>query len=68
MSPGLLSYFDSAHCPHAMPETDAERFLREAEECLREADKARNPLDQEAWLKLADEWMKLARAAKERRR
>ena len=56
-----------AHCPGAMPENDADRFLREAEECLREAERANNPLDQEAWLKLAEEWMKLSRAAKKRR-
>jgi hypothetical protein len=50
-----------------MLENDADRFLREAEECLREAERASNPLDQEAWLKLAKEWMELSRAAKKRR-
>jgi hypothetical protein len=49
-----------------MYETDADRFLNYAAECLGEAERARNPVDQEAWLKLAQEWMEMARAAKER--
>jgi hypothetical protein len=49
-----------------MPESDAERFLSEAEECIRQAKIAVNPLDKKAWLQLAEDWMKLARAAKER--
>ena len=49
-----------------MGEGDADRFLNEAEECLRQADMAVNPLDKKAWLQLAEDWMKLARAAKER--
>jgi hypothetical protein len=56
-----------AHYSGAMRETDADRFLGLAEECLKEAEKAITPLDKEAWLKLAEEWMQLARAAKERR-
>jgi hypothetical protein len=49
-----------------MRETDADRLLSLAEECLKEAEKAISPLDKDAWLKLADEWLQLARAAKER--
>ena len=49
-----------------MPKTDANRFLALAEECLEEAERARSPVDKEAWLKLAEEWMQLARLAKER--
>jgi len=47
-----------------MSKTDADRFLDLAEECLREAEKAISPFDKEAWLKLADDWMTLAREAK----
>jgi hypothetical protein len=57
-----------AHYSGAMRETDADRFLSSAEECLKEAEKALNPLDKDAWLKLAEEWLQLARAAKERGR
>ena len=58
----------SLHCAlsHVMPETYANRFLALAEECLEEAERARSPVDKEAWLKLAEEWMQLARLAKER--
>ena len=49
-----------------MPESDVDRFLNEAEECLRQAAIAINPIDKKAWLNLAEEWMELARAARER--
>jgi hypothetical protein len=49
-----------------MPESNTDRFLNEAEECLRQVDMATDPLDKKAWLQLAEDWMKLARAAKER--
>ena len=42
------------------------RFVNEVEECLRQAKMAIDPLDKQAWLELAEDWMKLARAAKER--
>jgi hypothetical protein len=45
---------------------DLDRFLDEAEECIRQAQMAANPLDKIAWLRLAEDWMKLARAARER--
>jgi hypothetical protein len=48
-----------------MPESDADRFLNEGEECLRQAEMAIDLLDKKAWLRLAEDWMKLARAAKE---
>lgn len=50
-----------------MRERDADWFLYQAEECLREAERAWSPLDKEAWLQLAEDWMKLARAAKDRK-
>ena len=49
-----------------MAESSVDRFLNEAEECLKQAQIAINPLDKKAWLQLAEDWMKLARAAKER--
>ena len=51
---------------HAMPESDLDRFLNEAEECLRQSRAAVNEPDKWAWLELAEDWMKLARAVKER--
>jgi hypothetical protein len=47
-------------------ESNIDRFLNEAEECLRQAAMAIEPLDKKAWLQLAEDWMKLARAAKKR--
>jgi hypothetical protein len=39
------------------------RYCREAEDCRRNAEQARNPIDRAAWLRLAEDWMKLARGA-----
>jgi hypothetical protein len=50
----------------SVAESDLDRFLNEAEECLRQADMATNPADKKAWVHLAEDWMKLARAARER--
>jgi hypothetical protein len=47
-------------------ESNMDRFLNEAEECIRQAGMAADPADKKAWLQLAEDWMKLARAAKER--
>jgi hypothetical protein len=44
-------------------QTDAERFRKKAEECRDLAEKAMSPLDKEAWLRLAEDWLKLAREA-----
>ena len=44
-------------------ETPAQRYRREAEECQLNAKKAKKPVDQEAWQRLAADWMKLARGA-----
>jgi hypothetical protein len=49
-----------------VPESNADRYLNEAEECLGQAHIAINLRDKRAWLQLAEEWMELARAAKER--
>ena len=41
-------------------ETTAQRYRREAEDCQLKAKKTKNPVDQEAWWRLAEDWMKLA--------
>ena len=41
---------------------DLVRFYKLAELCRDQAAQARNSIDEEAWLKLADDWLKLARA------
>jgi hypothetical protein len=50
-----------------MAQTDAERFRLEAEECRRLAENARTEVDKEAWLRLADDWIKLAESAQQGR-
>ena len=57
----MFSSSGFALVPLAMTETNAERFLREAEECLRQAETALSALDQLSWLRLAQEWTKLAK-------
>jgi hypothetical protein len=47
----------------AVKESNLDRFLREAEECLRQAGIAINDADKRAWVLLAEDWMKLVRAA-----
>jgi hypothetical protein len=49
-----------------MTESNIDRFIDEAEECLRQAEIATNPLDKIAWVKLAEDWIRLARAVRER--
>jgi hypothetical protein len=41
---------------------DVVRFCKLAEMCRERAAQARNSIDEEAWLKLADDWLTLARA------
>lgn len=43
-----------------MTEKDAEEFRKQAEECRRMAAEARCEIDREAWLSLADDWIRLA--------
>jgi hypothetical protein len=42
---------------------DAARFRTQAEEATEQATKALSPLDKAAWLRVAEEWLKLASAA-----
>jgi hypothetical protein len=41
-------------------QADAQRFRKEADECHELAEKAMSPQDKEAWLQLAEDWLKLA--------
>jgi hypothetical protein len=45
---------------------DSDRFRRQADECREQAAKAINPLDKESWLRVAEEWIKLAQATERR--
>ena len=49
-----------------MPDADADRFRKQAEQARQHAIKANSPLDKEAWLKLAEEWLKLAQSIEDR--
>jgi hypothetical protein len=44
-----------------MPETQAVKFRRKAAECDRKAQEAAGSADRQAWLKLAEDWARLAR-------
>jgi hypothetical protein len=44
-----------------MPDLETNKFRREAEECWRNAEQATNPIVRDAWRRIADDWMKLAR-------
>ena len=44
------------------PEAVIQRYYREAEKCELNARRALKPVDREAWLQLAEDWRKLARA------
>jgi hypothetical protein len=50
-----------------MSDDDAARFRKQAEDCRAQAAKAVSPLDNEAWLRAAEEWLKLASSAESRR-
>ncbi|MEA2914148.1 MAG: hypothetical protein QOJ15_6229 [Bradyrhizobium sp.] len=51
-----------------MSDDDADRFRKQAEDCREQAAKAVSPLDKEAWLRVAEEWLKLALSVEDRRR
>jgi hypothetical protein len=51
-----------------MPNDDAARFRQQAEEARDYAGRAFSPLDKEAWLRVAEDWLKLALSAEERDR
>jgi hypothetical protein len=55
------------HYPVAMTD-DAARFRKQAEEARDQAARAISALDKEAWLRVAEEWLKLASSVDARRR
>jgi hypothetical protein len=50
-----------------MPNHDAERFRKQAQDCVEQAERAISPIDKETWLRVAEEWLKLAVSAEGRR-
>ena len=50
-------------CGVLMTENDVERFRYEARECRQLAERATNSIDKQAWLRLAEDWIKLAEEA-----
>jgi|EndMetStandDraft_2_1072991.scaffolds.fasta_scaffold1490926_1 hypothetical protein len=50
-----------------MAESEEIKFRKQASQCLDEARKARDPRDQEAWLSLAEDFVKLAAALEQAR-
>jgi hypothetical protein len=50
-----------------MSEDEAARFRKQADECREQAAKAVSPLDKESWLRVAEEWIKLAMSVEKRR-
>jgi hypothetical protein len=51
----------------AMPQDEAGRFREKADECREQAAKAIGAPDKELWLRVAEEWLKLAMSAEERK-
>jgi hypothetical protein len=47
---------------------DSVRFRKQAEQCQEQAAKVVSPLDKEAWLRTAEEWLKLAVSTEGRHR
>jgi hypothetical protein len=43
------------------------KYRKQAEEARQQVAKAISPLDKEAWLRLAEEWLKLASTSDDRR-
>jgi hypothetical protein len=48
-----------------MPDERAAECRRKAQECRDEAARAFNDADRQTWLRMADEWLALARSAEE---
>lgn len=51
-----------------MAEDDTAKFRKQAAECRELAAKAQSSLDKEAWLRLAEDWLKLAVSKEEGQR
>ena len=48
-----------------MPENKAAECRQKAQECRQEAARVRNEADRQTWLRMADEWLALARSSEE---
>ena len=48
-----------------MPQSRAAEYRQKAQECREEATRAFNEADRQTWLKMAEEWMNLARSSEE---
>ena len=55
-------------CMLAGMSDDAARFRKQAEEAREHAARVASPLDKEAWLRIAEEWLKLSESAENQRR
>jgi hypothetical protein len=51
-----------------MSADDAARYRKQAEEARQHAERAVSPFDKEAWLRIAEEWLKLAQSLEARRK
>lgn len=60
----LIWHFLFAPALYAMDDADFVRYLHQAQNCLHEAERATREVDKEAWLKLGEEWMQMARKAR----
>jgi hypothetical protein len=60
----LIWHFLFAPALYAMGDADFVRYLHQAQNCLHEAERATREVDREAWLKLGEEWMEMARKAR----
>jgi hypothetical protein len=50
-----------------MSDADIARFRAQAKECQDQADRSIRAVDKEAWLRMANEWLRLAQDAERRR-
>jgi hypothetical protein len=63
-----LIQFTFVHYLIGMSADDATRFRKQAEEAKEQASKTISQLDKEAWLRVAEEWLKLALSVEGRHR
>jgi hypothetical protein len=54
--------FVGSHTGSDMPEARITEYLAKAEECRREATRTENYDEKAAWLRMAEDWLKLSRA------
>jgi hypothetical protein len=50
-----------------MSDDDSARFRKQADDAHQHAAKSFSPLDREAWLRIAEDWLKLATSADDRK-